>query len=462
MKRKIRFLCLWGILCLLGMLTVVLFLTVPREAFTAGKPSITIHNIIDLTGAYAPIAIPSEKGGKDFLAWIAEKGGLDVDGDGKGDVEVKYQWAEFGNVDARFMSAYKRFKMGTPKPTIMEMWSSPNQEMLKPIVERDGIVCYGIGFSDPQLYPPAWNYMDCWSYGESAAGAIEYYIDNFWPKKGKGVKAKVAHLTWDTAYGRAAIEPTKRHGEKTGKYEVVLERFCTPMPTDPEVMGFLGDFDKQGIDIIWSNTIVQTPAVIMKGIHKLGLAEKMVHIANLWAPADQLLDIVGPGSAEGYMCPQPVYVPAADPNESGVKFAKELNNKYRKDPAMPNIQYMRGIRMKANMLEGVRRALVGIMKRDKVDLATACSKITGKDVKEFGMQTLAGYTAYDTTCKYQSAPSGKDDRRLANHDRLVGVKGGKVVVLSPWYKVPRLIPDDMVKQGFFKDEKINLHYEVVK
>ena len=105
---------------------------------------------------------------------------------GRADVEVKYTWAEFGNVDARFMSAYKRFRMGKPKPTIIEMWSSPNQEMMKPILERDGIVCYGIGFSDPQLYPPAWNYMDCWSYGESAAGAIEYYIDNLWPKKGTG------------------------------------------------------------------------------------------------------------------------------------------------------------------------------------------------------------------------------------------------------------------------------------
>ena len=71
---------------------------------------------------------------------------------------------------------------------IIEMWSSPNQEMMKPILEKDGIVCYGIGFSDPQLYPPAWNYMDCWSYGESAAGAIEYYIDNLWPKKGQGRK----------------------------------------------------------------------------------------------------------------------------------------------------------------------------------------------------------------------------------------------------------------------------------
>ena len=78
------------------------------------------------------------------------------------------------------------------------------------------------------------------------------------------------------------------------------------------------------------------------------------------------------------------------------------------------------------------------------------------------MQTLAGYTAFDTTVKFQSAPSGKDDRRLANHDRLIGVKGGKVVALSPWYKVPRLVPDDKMAKGLFKDEKINIHYEVVK
>ncbi len=200
----------------------------------------------------------------------------------------------------------------------------------------------------------------------------------------------------------------------------------------------------------------------MKGIHKLGLTGKMVHMANLWAPADQLLEVVGPGAAEGYMCPQPVFVPAAEPNEAGVKFAKMLNDKYRKEAGMPNIQYMRGIRIKANMLEAVRRALIGIMKRDKVDLAKACERITGKDVKEFGVQTLAGYTAHETTTKFQSAPSGKDDRRLANHDRLIGVKNGKVVVLSPWYKVPRLIPDDMVKQGLFKDETINIHYVPVK
>jgi len=185
-------------------------------------------------------------------------------------------------------------------------------------------------------------------------------------------------------------------------------------------------------------------------------------MANLWAPADQILEIVGPGAAEGYMCPQPVYIPSAEPDAPGVKFAKMLNDKYRKEAGLPNIQYMRGIRIKANMLEGVRRALVGIMKRDNINVAKACDVITGKDVKEFGLQSLAGYTARDTTTKFQSAPAGKDDRRLANHDRLIGVKNGKVAVLSPWYKVPRLIPDEMINQGLFKDETVNINYVVVK
>ncbi|MGM0384342.1 MAG: hypothetical protein ACQEQO_12760, partial [Thermodesulfobacteriota bacterium] len=152
--------------------------------------------------------------------------------------------------------------------------------------------------------------------------------------------------------------------------------------------------------------------------------------------------------------------PAAEPDAPGVKFATMLNDKYRQEKDMPNIQYMRGIRMKANMLESVRRALVGIMKRDGVDLETACKKITGTEVKEFGLQTLAGYTAMDTTTKYNSAPAGKDDRRLANHDRVVGVKDGKVQVLSPWYQVPRLVPDDMLEKGLFKDEEININYIV--
>jgi Txe/YoeB family toxin of Txe-Axe toxin-antitoxin module len=82
-----------------------------------------------------------------------------------------------------------------------------------------------------------------------------------------------------------------------------------------------------------------------------------------------------------------------------------------------------------------------MMKRDNIDLAKACKWINGNEIMKFGAQTLAGYSAYDTTTKLQNAPSEKDDRRLTDQHRLVGIKDGKVTVLSPWYKVPRLLPD---------------------
>jgi hypothetical protein len=88
---------------------------------------------------------------------------------------------------------------------------------------------------------------------------------------------------------------------------------------------------------------------------------------------------------------------------------------------------------------------VGMMERDNINLAKACKWINGKEIKELGIQTLAGYSAYDITTKLQSAPAGMDDRRLTDHSRLIGIKDGKVTILSPWYKVPRLIPQWLLR-----------------
>ena len=439
-------------LCLITALFLIISSSLLPNGWATDKPSITIHNLINLTGVYASISVPYEKGGKDFLSWIAEQGGLDINLDGKGDVEVKYLWAETGNDPAQFMAAYKRFRMGRarfsliemisyPKPriSILEMWPSPTLN-IKAVLEIDNVVGFGISLNDFQLYPPSWNFADNGIYSEMAAGAIEYFVDQLWSKRGKDVKPKVALITWENAFGRVSGQLIKKHAAATGKYEVIIEQFFADMPSDREVSEFLSDFEKRGVDIIWSNSTIQTSATIMKTLHKLGLSNKMFLLGNPSAPPDLLLEIVGPSIAEGYISPQSVFVPAAEPDEPGVKFAKRLNEKYRKDPKFPNIHYMNGIRMKAMMLESVRRALVGMMKRDNIDLAKACKWINGKEIREFGAQTLAGYSAYDMTTKLQSAPSGKDDRRLTDHHRLIGIKDGKVTVLSPWYKAPRLIP----------------------
>ncbi len=443
-------------LFLIAILSLLFFLSFPTFGLTADKPSITIHNLINLTGIYAPISIPYEKGGKDLLDWIADQGGLDIDGDGKGDVEINYLWAEVGDSNSQLVSAYKRFRMGRarfsliemisyPKPriSILEMWPSPTLN-IKAVLEKDNVVGFGISLNDLQLYPPSWNFADNGICSEIAAGAIEYFVDHLLPKRGKDGKPKVALITYEKAFGRTSGELIKKHGTTTGKYEVMIEKYFTGIPVDREVSEILSDFENRGINIIWSNSTIQTSAAIMKTLHKLGLSNKMFLLGNPSAPPDHLLETVDPISAEGYISPQSVFIPTAEPDEPGVKFAKMLNEKYRKDPGLPNIHYLNGIRMKAMMLESVRRALVGMMKRDNIDLAKACKWINGKEIKEFGAQTLAGYSAYDMTTKLQSAPSGKDDRRLTDHHRLVGIKNGKVTVLSPWYKVPRLIPNKMV------------------
>lgn len=438
-------------------LTVIFSLSIslsfPSWGLTADKPFVTIHNLINLTGIYAPLSVPYEKGGRDFLSWINDQGGLDVDSDGKGDVEIKYLWAEIGDSDAQWMSAYKRFRMGRarfslvemisyPKPriSILEMWPSPTLN-IKAVLEKDNVVGFGISLNDFQLYPPLWNFADNGSNAEMAAGAIEYFVDHLWPKQGKDVKPKVALVTWEKVFGRVSGQLIKKHATATRKYEVVAEKFFIEMPSDREISDVLPDLQKSNVNIIWSNSTIQTSVAMIKTLQRLGLSNKMFLLGNPSAPPDHLLETVDPPSAEGYICPQSVFIPAAEPDEPGVKFAKMLNEKYRKDLKFPNIHYMNGIRMKAMMLESIRRALVGMMKRDNIDLDKACKWINGKEIKEFGAQTLAGYSAYDMTTKLQSAPSGKDDRRLADHHRLIGIKDGKVTVLSPWYKVPRLIPD---------------------
>lgn len=440
---------------LIAILPFFICLSFPTLGAPADKPSVTIHNLISLTGVYASISGPHEKGGGDFLSWIGDQGGLDVNGDGKGDVEIKYLWAETGDSEAQWISAYKRFRMGRarfnllemifyPKPRIslLEMWPSPDLNAnlhIKTILQKDHAVGFGRSLHEVQIDPPSWSYPAAGSDAEMAVGALEYFINHLWPKRSNGARPRVALITWEKAFSRTTGEFIKKYAVLTRKYEVAAEKFFAEMPGDHEISAILPEWQKAGIDIIWSNSTFQTSAAILKAFHKLGLSNQMFLLGNPSSPPDLLLEMAGASIAEGYLSPQSVFIPVAEPDEPGVKFANMLNEKYRKDPGLPNIHYMNGIRMKAMMLESVRRALVGMMERDKIDLVRACKLINGKEIKELGAQTLAGFSAYDTTTKLQSAPSDEKDRRLTDTFRLIGIKGGKVTILSPWYKVPRLI-----------------------
>jgi len=188
----------------LGVIAVFIFLHVLISDSVAAKPSITIHNIIDLTGAYARSPSLRKKEARIIFRgsptrgdWMSTAMGRPTwrsstpgpNSECRCPVHVGLQAVQDGEAPA-----HHHRNVVLPQPGDDET-----------VLERDNIVCYGIGFSDPQLYPPAWNYMDCWSYGESAAGAIEYYVDQIWPKRGKGARPR-----WPTSPGirLTVVQPT--------------------------------------------------------------------------------------------------------------------------------------------------------------------------------------------------------------------------------------------------------------
>jgi hypothetical protein len=309
---------------------------------------------------------------------------------------------------------------------------------MQAILERDEVVGFGIILNDSQIPPSPWNFYENGSHSEMAAGTIEYFIDHLWPKQGKGMKPRIALVTWEKDFGKVSMDRIKKHATSTGKYEVVVEQSFTALAGDQELSKCLSDFEKHGVNIIWLNGTLPAHTLFMKTFHKLGLSNKMFLLGSPGSPPDDLLEKAGPIIAEGYISPQPVFIPSVEPDEAGVRFARMLNERYHKDLTPPSISYVRGIRMKAMILESVRRALIEMMKRDRIDLVKACKLINGKEIKTFGPHTLAGYSAYKTTTGLQTAPSEKGDYRLTDHYRLVGIREGRIIILSPWYRVPHL------------------------
>ena len=158
------------------------------------KPPIKHFYIIDLTGPYGVLVPEIFEGTQDYYRYMNEKGGLD------GHL-FKIPWGETGNMMSRTWSHYKRFKRAGCQ--FLALFSSPDGEALKKTLARDGIACYNIGQSDPQIYPPGNIFLDGSTYADSFGAFLKWVLED-WKKKGESGIPKVGIIGPDTAYGRAS------------------------------------------------------------------------------------------------------------------------------------------------------------------------------------------------------------------------------------------------------------------
>ncbi|KAF0121851.1 MAG: branched-chain amino acid transport system substrate-binding protein [bacterium] len=401
-------------------LAILLFGTMAVFVSTAkaGKPTIKHYGIVDLTGPYG-ILVPDVWEAKlDYYRLVDEQGGIDG-------YPVDLVWGETGNMMARTWSHYKKYKQSGAQ--LLWLASSPDGEALKNTLVKDKIFCpLNYGQSDPQLYPPAWTYIDGPSYGEGF-GTFLKMAKAEWDKAGKKGTMKVGIIGPDTAYGRAALEPGQRFGKKIG-VDVVGQEFVPVVPIDitPQILRL----KDKGVDWIWMQGLSQIATVFMKNMASLGLQGKIPVAGFWWVTGAEMLRRIGPNFSEGYIFNSYNYLPQVEKNHPGIKKCMEMRQKYHKKAA--DEYYVRGVRATQFVIELTKRTLGKY----------GYKGLTGENYMKT-METFKNWkTPWDLGAPFDITPN---DRRTAKKMLFYQVKGGKLVRYSDWIDAPHLYPDDMAK-----------------
>ena len=409
-KNLLRLMAVGLVVFLLGV--IVVFVS-PAEA---KKPTIKHFGIVDLTGPYGVLVPDLWEGMLDYYRMVNEKGGIDGH-------PIKLIWGETGNMMARTWSHYKRYKRA--KAQLLWLASSPDGEALKKILVKDKVFCpINYGQSDPQLYPPAWTYIDGPSYGDEF-GAFLRMAKAEWDKEGKKGIMKVGIIGPDTSYGRAAIEPGTRFGKKIG-VDVVGQEYPPVVPIDltPQILRL----KEKGVDWIWMQGLSQICTVFLKNMQSLGLQGKIKVAALWWTTGAEMLRRVGPELCEGYVFTTYNYLPQVEKDYPGIKKCIEMRQKYHgKDP---DEYYIRGVRATEFVIELTRRTLKKY----------GYKGLTAENYMGM-METFKNWkTPWDLGAPFNITPN---DRRTAKELIFYQVRGGKIYRYSNWVKAPHLYPEDM-------------------
>ncbi|MEW6034175.1 MAG: ABC transporter substrate-binding protein [Chloroflexota bacterium] len=388
------------------------------------KPTIKHYTTVDLTGPYGILVPDLFEAMLDYYRYVNENGGING-------YPVELVWGETGNVMARAWSHYKRFK--DEGMQLMWLISSPEGEAFKSTLEKDKIFCpLNFGQSDPQLYPPAWQWVDGPSYGEGF-GAFAYWVVNeWWPKNkhGKWDKPRIGIIGPDSAYGKAANLPEVHAYVKAIGGEHVGQAFPPVVPVDvtPQVMQLVKDVANPQVDWIWTQGLSQIATVWLKNMSALGLQGKVGVAGFWWTTGAELLRRIDAKFVEGYIFSQYSYMPQVEKDHPGIKKVNEMRQKYHGKDA--DEYYSRGVRAAQYVMEVTRIALEKF----------GYEGLTGanyKRVLDEGMFPRHWKTPWDLGAEIDITPN---DRRTAKQLMFYVVKGGKIERMSGWIDAPHIFP----------------------
>ena len=399
----------WAALASMTMMLVVLL---GISVTTTDAKTLYVGGTQSLTGPFAEDSAAVLAAIQDYVKYVNETKNMAPWRKEKwpADITLEVMWRDDELKPAKALSIYEELK--GKGMLVARISGSPIALALKDRMWEDHMGATSMATGPYYLSPPQSCFTYYPIYTDSAAAIADWFKSNWKESR----KPRVAYLTADNAMGKSIeIPEMKAYLEKIG-YEFVGTQYVPLVPTSPPTTQ-LTWLKEKGVDLALGVMINPGSQPTVKEMVRLGMGP--------FQPYKMTLGVGAPGHAavfaeamgelgDGYVCAGS-FRPMDDLSVPGIKFCKDLQDKYHPDKRVTHIMYEAGILEGMIQVEALRLAMKEV----------PFEKLTRRDVLEKGFFKIKNLD----TGKISSTPLtyGPGDIEGVDQIRIDQVQKGKVV-----------------------------------
>ncbi len=390
-------------------LTALLLVGACAPAPTVEKKTVEIGAIWSMTGAAAATLHMTAMGWEDYIRYFNQQEGIPG-------VSVKLTWADDALQYSLFRSHYERFvERG------IQAISAHEETGIMGLKERfakdEVVVCGGeIGY-EVLTYPTiAWLYLTHPTLAEGFAVVAQHFMENWQEER----PPKLAFMGIDSPWGYDPIATGTEYAEGLG-FEV-LPMEVVPFVTLDATTQLLR-LKSEGADFVYVQGLPVTVGPVLRDAERLGLLGQMRFGGHASAMGERVIEMTGTAS-EGFLVFR--LTPWLSETEyPGIKLMVDNQMEYH-GKVYRESEYDTGWVPAAVVCEAIGGAIENV----------GYENLDGLAIKE-AMDSMKGFDIYGlATVTYNP-----DDHRGITRGAVYQVKDGKIVRVSDWQEVPKLVPE---------------------
>ncbi|HJX12946.1 MAG TPA: ABC transporter substrate-binding protein [Dehalococcoidales bacterium] len=320
----------------------------------APKPvTLYVGGTMALTGAYAEDTAALLAAYEDYVKYVNETRNLAPWRSEKfpGNVNLELLWRDDELKPEKALSIYEELK--AKGMLVYRCSGSPQALALKDLLNEDRIGAPSMATGPYLLTPPQTVLTYYPIYTDTLAAIADWFKENWKETR----KPRVAYLTADNAMGRSIDIPEMQAYLESAGYEFVGSQFVPLVPTSPPTTQ-LAWLKENNVDLALGVMINPGSQPTIKEAVRLGMGPHLDYKITFGFAAPSHLAVflpamgkLGEGVVVGGSFP-----PLDDMATTGIKFANDLQAKYRPDKRVTHIMYVGGMLEAMMQVEALRLA----------------------------------------------------------------------------------------------------------